>query len=80
MSDQENLSEPPKKIGPVTLTKNSIIKIIGSIAVIVCSIVGVNSYFSYQHQIFLENYTNAIASIDNGEQTGYKNSFEVLKK
>ena len=79
MSEQENLNKPPKKIGPVTLTKNNIIKIAGATAIVACSIVGVNSYFSYQHQVFLENYTNAIASIDNGEQTGYKNAFKILQ-
>ena len=78
MSQQENPNKRPKKIGPVTLTKNNIVKIAGVIAIAVCGVVGVNSYFSYQHQIFLESYTNAIASIDNGEQTGYKDAFTVL--
>ena len=79
MSQQENPNKQPKKIGPVTLTKNNLVKIAGATAIAVCGIVGVNSYFSYQHQVFLESYTNAIASIDNGEQTGYKNAFKVLK-
>ena len=80
MSEQENLSKLPKKIGPVTLTKKNIIKIAGATAIVVCGVVGVNSYFSYQHQLFLESYSNAIASIDNGDQTGYKDAFEVLKE
>ena len=79
MSQQENPNKQPKKIGPVTLTKNNLVKIAGATAIAVCGIVGVNSYFSYQHQIFLESYTNAIASIENGEQIGYKNAFKVLK-
>jgi len=78
MSEQENLSKPPKKTGLVALTKKNIIKIAGATAIVVCGAVGVNSYFSYQHQLFLESYTNAIASIDNGDQTGYKDAFEVL--
>jgi TPR repeat protein len=79
MSQQENPNKQPKKIGPVTLTKNNLVKIAGATAIAVCGVVGVNSYFSYQHQIFLENYTNAIASIDNGQQAGYKDAFTVLK-
>ena len=79
MSEQENLNKLPKKIGPVTLTKNNILKIVGAVAIIICAVVGVNSYFSYQHQLFLESYTNAIASIDNKDKTGYKNAFETLQ-
>lgn len=80
MSDLENLPKPPKKLGPITLTRKNVIKICAGSAIVVCGALGVNSYFSYQHQVFLENYSNAIASIQNKDTSSYNKAFKILKE
>jgi TPR repeat protein len=80
MSDLENLPKLPRKLGPITLTRKNILKICTGSAIVICGAFGVNSYFSYQHQVFLENYSNAIASIQNKDTSNYDSAFKILKE
>lgn len=80
MSDLDNIPKIPKKLGPLTLTRKNIIKICAGSAIVICAAIAVNSYLGYQHQIFLEKYSNAIASLQNKESSGYDEAFKTLKE
>ncbi|AIT08568.1 hypothetical protein LO80_00330 [Candidatus Francisella endociliophora] len=79
MSEQDNTPKEPKKIGSITLNKKNIIKALVTVGVVGSCALGINSYISYKHQVFLADHATAISDIENKNSQGYKKAFLLLK-
>ncbi|KEI35734.1 hypothetical protein FRA_29c03580 [Francisella sp. W12-1067] len=80
MFDKDDSTKAPKKIGPIILTKKNVIRVFIAIGLILVFISGLNRYFSYKHQVFLEQYSTAIADIQNKNEQGYNQAYKIFKK
>lgn len=79
MSKLDNIHKEPKKNSSKLLNKKNLTKALIAVGIIGSCGYGINSYISYKHQTFLENYTKAISDIENNNSAGYKKAFTILK-
>ncbi|AJC49140.1 sel1 repeat family protein [Allofrancisella guangzhouensis] len=80
MFNKDDSTKVLKKIGSIPLTKKNITIFITIIMFIVVFIIGLNNYFSYKHQVLLEQYSTAIADIQNKNKEGYNQAYKILKR